>query len=102
MFCFIFIFIIIIIIIVIDHHYYDGRSLVDESGMEGDLYIRCICFSPDHQFLVTGAEDKLIRVRITIHSFIVNMHFILISFSSHLILDMGPQNETSRRRPRRP
>lgn len=28
----------------------------------GDLYIRSVCFSPDGQYLATGAEDKLIRV----------------------------------------
>ncbi|CCC70059.1 hypothetical protein NCAS_0D04780 [Naumovozyma castellii] len=27
-----------------------------------DLYIRSICFSPDGEFLATGAEDKLIRI----------------------------------------
>jgi glucose repression regulatory protein TUP1 len=29
---------------------------------ENDLYIRSVCFSPDGQFLATGAEDKVIRV----------------------------------------
>lgn len=29
---------------------------------QGDLYIRSVCFSPDGQYLATGAEDKLIRV----------------------------------------
>lgn len=39
-------------------------KLEDESvnDKEGDLYIRAVCFSPDGQYLVTGAEDKLIRV----------------------------------------
>ncbi|KAI9797738.1 MAG: general transcription repressor [Candelina submexicana] len=32
---------------------------VDKSG---DLYIRSVCFSPDGQYLATGAEDKQIRV----------------------------------------
>ncbi|KAK9466384.1 WD40-repeat-containing domain protein [Lipomyces arxii] len=37
--------------------------LQDESvEREGDLYIRSVCFSPDGRYLVTGAEDKLIRV----------------------------------------
>jgi hypothetical protein len=37
-----------------------------ESGLpqDGDLYIRSVCFSPDGQYLATGAEDKIIRVRI--------------------------------------
>lgn len=29
---------------------------------DGDLYIRSVCFSPDGEYLATGAEDKLIRV----------------------------------------
>lgn len=29
---------------------------------DGDLYIRSVCFSPDGQYLATGAEDKVIRV----------------------------------------
>ena len=29
---------------------------------EGDLYIRSVCFSPDGNYLATGAEDKQIRV----------------------------------------
>lgn len=37
--------------------------LEDENAdKEGDLYIRSVCFSPDGQYLATGAEDKLIRV----------------------------------------
>jgi glucose repression regulatory protein TUP1 len=28
----------------------------------GDLYIRSVCFSPNGSYLVTGAEDTLIRV----------------------------------------
>ncbi|CAP69108.1 uncharacterized protein PODANS_7_10660 [Podospora anserina S mat+] len=37
--------------------------LQDESiDLNGDLYIRSVCFSPDGQYLATGAEDKLIRV----------------------------------------
>lgn len=31
---------------------------------DGDLYIRSVCFSPDGQYLATGAEDKVIRVRV--------------------------------------
>lgn len=33
--------------------------------MEGDLYIRSVCFSPDGLYLATGAEDMKIRVRKT-------------------------------------
>lgn len=29
---------------------------------DGDLYIRSVCFSPDGNYLATGAEDKQIRV----------------------------------------
>ncbi|KXX72929.1 Transcriptional repressor rco-1 [Madurella mycetomatis] len=37
--------------------------LQDESiDVNGDLYIRSVCFSPDGRYLATGAEDKLIRV----------------------------------------
>lgn len=31
-------------------------------GLNGDLYIRSVCFSPDGKYLATGAEDKLIRI----------------------------------------
>ncbi|KAM7207405.1 transcriptional repressor tup1 [Naviculisporaceae sp. PSN 640] len=34
----------------------------DSIDVSGDLYIRSVCFSPDGQYLATGAEDKLIRV----------------------------------------
>ncbi|KAL2271865.1 hypothetical protein VTJ83DRAFT_1236 [Remersonia thermophila] len=34
----------------------------DSSDINGDLYIRSVCFSPDGKYLATGAEDKLIRV----------------------------------------
>ncbi|KAI8388010.1 WD40-repeat-containing domain protein [Radiomyces spectabilis] len=34
----------------------------DKVPKDGDLYIRSVCFSPDGQFLATGAEDKLIRI----------------------------------------
>ncbi|KAK4215389.1 transcriptional repressor tup1 [Rhypophila decipiens] len=34
----------------------------DSIDMTGDLYIRSVCFSPDGQYLATGAEDKMIRV----------------------------------------
>ncbi|KAK4694512.1 general transcriptional corepressor TUP1, partial [Lecanoromycetidae sp. Uapishka_2] len=34
----------------------------DSVDKDGDLYIRSVCFSPDGNFLATGAEDKLIRV----------------------------------------
>ena len=37
---------------------------MDESVPKGsrDLYIRAVCFSPDGKYLVTGAEDFLIRI----------------------------------------
>lgn len=31
---------------------------------DGDLYIRSVCFSPDGNYLATGAEDKQIRVSV--------------------------------------
>ncbi|KAI8075368.1 WD40-repeat-containing domain protein [Gilbertella persicaria] len=34
----------------------------DNIKMEGDLYIRSVCFSPDGNYLATGAEDKQIRI----------------------------------------
>ncbi|KAJ1915283.1 general transcription repressor [Mycoemilia scoparia] len=34
----------------------------DNQSKQSDLYIRSVCFSPDGKYLVTGAEDKLIRV----------------------------------------
>jgi len=38
-------------------------KLQDESvDKDGDLYIRSVCFSPDGNYLATGAEDKQIRV----------------------------------------
>lgn len=41
--------------------------LQDESiDVNGDLYIRSVCFSPDGRYLATGAEDKLIRVSISV------------------------------------
>ncbi|KAJ1933222.1 general transcription repressor [Linderina macrospora] len=37
--------------------------LADENAPKnGDLYIRAVCFSPDGKYLVTGAEDKQIRI----------------------------------------
>ncbi|KAK1229311.1 hypothetical protein PQX77_007629 [Marasmius sp. AFHP31] len=37
--------------------------LVDEAaGGIGDLYVRSVCFSPNGKYLVTGAEDNLIRI----------------------------------------
>lgn len=40
------------------------KHLQDTSlPQDGDLYIRSVCFSPDGQYLATGAEDKIIRVR---------------------------------------
>ena len=34
----------------------------ENTGREGDLYIRSVSFSPDGKHLATGAEDKQIRV----------------------------------------
>lgn len=33
-----------------------------ELAEDGNMLVRCVCFSPDGMCLVTGAEDKLIRV----------------------------------------
>ena len=44
----------------------------DTVDKDGDLYIRSVCFSPDGNFLATGAEDKLIRVR----SFLASLHTV--------------------------
>jgi WD40 repeat protein len=38
----------------------------DNIKVEGDLYIRSVCFSPDGNYLATGAEDMQIRVSIYI------------------------------------
>lgn len=37
----------------------------NSTNQDGDLYIRSVCFSPDSKFLATGAEDKIIRVRLS-------------------------------------
>ncbi|KAI8802577.1 WD40-repeat-containing domain protein [Cladochytrium replicatum] len=38
-------------------------TLADESASkEQDLYIRSVVFSPDNQYLATGAEDRLVRI----------------------------------------
>eukprot|EP01121_Diplochlamys_sp_Union-15-3_P010343 TRINITY_DN2896_c0_g1_i2.p1 TRINITY_DN2896_c0_g1~~TRINITY_DN2896_c0_g1_i2.p1 ORF type:complete len:557 (+),score=115.02 TRINITY_DN2896_c0_g1_i2:92-1762(+) len=34
----------------------------DGNGKSGDLYIRSVCFSPDTKLLITGAEDKTVKV----------------------------------------
>ncbi|KAG0222484.1 chromatin associated protein [Mortierella sp. GBAus27b] len=36
--------------------------LADDTAERDDLYIRALSFSPDGKYLVTGADDKLIRI----------------------------------------
>lgn len=43
------------------------KLLDSEAASEGDLSIRSVCFSPNGHFLATGAEDKIIRVSLTLH-----------------------------------
>lgn len=51
------------------------KHLQDTSlPQDGDLYIRSVCFSPDGQYLATGAEDKIIRVRT---SFRIDISYLL-------------------------
>jgi glucose repression regulatory protein TUP1 len=38
---------------------------------DGDLYIRSVCFSPNGQYLATGAEDKVIRVSSSLGRYLV-------------------------------
>jgi glucose repression regulatory protein TUP1 len=38
------------------------HTFSDDTGKDGDLYIRSVCFSPDGNFLATGAEDKTVKV----------------------------------------
>ena len=38
------------------------RSFTDDQNADGDLYIRSVCFSPDGKHLVTGAEDKTVKI----------------------------------------
>lgn len=46
----------------------DNSVLVDDAASMGDdLYIRDLCFSPDGKYLVTGGEDKRIRVCLGSH-----------------------------------
>jgi glucose repression regulatory protein TUP1 len=45
---------------------YSGKQVChlqdNSNNLDGDLYIRSVCFSPDGRYLATGAEDKIIRV----------------------------------------
>jgi WD40 repeat protein len=37
---------------------------IDSAGSSPeDMYIRCLCFSPNGKYLATGSEDTLVRVR---------------------------------------
>ena len=38
-------------------------SLTICNDQEDDVYIRSICFSPDSNYIVSGSEDRLIRVK---------------------------------------
>ena len=68
--------------------YYVLKSiLADEAANRiGDMYIRSVCFSPDGEYLATGAEDKLIRVCIlfprngTPYVSKAHLHFMFLSF----------------------
>jgi len=37
------------------------HTFTDESGKDGDLYIRSVCFSPDNR-LLAGAQDKTVKI----------------------------------------
>ncbi len=64
----------------------------DTVDKDGDLYIRSVCFSPDGNFLATGAEDKLIRVCYFLSSTIIwksaNLH--LQRFGISKVVPSGP------------
>lgn len=49
----------------------------DSIDLNGDLYIRSVCFSPDGKYLATGAEDKIIRV------WDIQQRIIRTSFTGH-------------------
>ena len=55
---------------------------VFEDDSAGNMYIRSVCFSPDGKYLITGADDKQIRVR-------------LFSFSLNLSLRFGSGIESN-------
>lgn len=38
------------------------HTFSEDTGKDGDLYIRSVCFSPDNRFLAAGAEDKTVKV----------------------------------------
>jgi glucose repression regulatory protein TUP1 len=53
------------------------HTFADDNAKDGDLYIRSVCFSPDGQYLATGAEDKTVKVWDIAHK------RILHTFSGH-------------------
>lgn len=64
--------------------------MVHNSDMSGDMYIRCIAFTPDGKYLVTGAEDHKIRVRLL--NFSLSLKFTI----SFMITGLGySQKRTS-------
>lgn len=40
----------------------DGKVMDDEDGGGSDSYVRAVCFSPNGEWLITGAEDHVVKV----------------------------------------